>query len=141
MHCPTCLPTCYCSVRAAYHPSAFESSLARHKEDAVTAAQQFAEDMREGCLDPASDTFNQGVQEATEATENGGSVGPTPAPEGPACLWKPDRVAADYKVAKRLVALVDHQRGLHLTDNQLLPKVDVADGGEQAADGEPEKGV
>eukprot|EP00878_Enallax_costatus_P003885 GHUV01004105.1.p1 GENE.GHUV01004105.1~~GHUV01004105.1.p1 ORF type:complete len:477 (+),score=158.20 GHUV01004105.1:186-1616(+) len=124
------------TVRAAYHPSAFESSLTRHKEDAATAAQQLAEDIREGRVDPASDSFNQGVQEAAEATENGEPVGPAPAPEGPASLWKPDRVAADFKVAKRLVALVDHQRGLNLADNPLLPKVDAADGAEPAADGE-----
>lgn len=44
------------------------------------------------------------------------------APEGPVCLWKPARVVQDYKVAKKLVAVVDHQRGLKLADNPLLPQ-------------------
>lgn len=49
-----------CSVRAAFHPAAFESSLARHKEEAAAAAQVLAADIRDGRYDPARPDFNQG---------------------------------------------------------------------------------
>lgn len=58
-------------------------------------------------------------------------------PEGPMCLWKPERVAADYRTAKKLVATVDHQRGLKLADNPLLPQAAIAAaGGGDGQDGE-----
>lgn len=109
-------------------------------DDAVVAAQQLCEDIRDGRLDPASPGFNQGLSEAGGAAEEGEPVGPAPVPEGPVCLWKPDRVASDYMLAKKLVAVVDHQRGLQLADNPLLPKVEAADGAEEAAEGEKSKG-
>jgi hypothetical protein len=59
-------------------------------------------------------------------------VVPPPAPEGPVGLWRPDRVAADYRAAKRLVAVLDHQRGLRLADNPLLPAAAAAGKGEAA---------
>lgn len=63
-----------CSVRAAYHPSSFESSLARHKEDAAAAAQQLAADIRDGRYDPARPDFNQGqLDPAADAA--GGQTG------------------------------------------------------------------
>lgn len=131
---------CCCSVRASYHPSAFESSLTRHREDAAAVAQQLAEEIREGRLDPASPGFNQGLQEPAAAMDDGEPVGPAAAPEGPVCLWSADRAAADYKLAKRLVAVVDHQRGLQLAHNPLLPKVEAAQGTEAGADAEQPKG-
>lgn len=120
-----------------YHPSAFEASLARHKEEAAATAQQLAEDLREGRLDPSSSNFNQGMQEPAEQSDEGEPFGPAPVPEGPVCLWKPDRVAYDYKSARCLVAVVDFQRGLQLADNPLLPAVEAAGGPDTAADADP----
>jgi hypothetical protein len=55
-------------VRAAFHPAAFESSLARHKEEAAAAAQVLAADIRDGRYDPARPDFNQGqLDPAAEA--------------------------------------------------------------------------
>lgn len=195
-----------CSVRAAFHPAAFESSLARHKEEAAAAAQVLAADIRDGRYDPARPDFNQGqldpgaeaagegqrrlpgrlclptqtavlrcmcvllavyasglavaaVELAADvassavflnrlcnllsmyvaAAEDGSApVAPPPGPEGPVALWRPERVAADYRAAKRLVALLDHQRGLRLADNPLLPAAAGAGEGEagEAAAGE-----
>jgi hypothetical protein len=63
-----------CSVRAAFHPAAFESSLARHKEEAAAAAQVLAADIRDGRYDPARPDFNQGqLDPAAEAA--GGARG------------------------------------------------------------------
>jgi hypothetical protein len=47
-------------------------------------------------------------------------------------------VAADYRAAKRLVAVLDHQRGLRMADNPLLPTAAAAGEGEaaEAAQGE-----
>jgi hypothetical protein len=49
-------------------------------------------------------------------------------------------VAADYRAARRLVAVLDHQRGLRLADNPLLPAAAAAGEGEgeaaEAAQGE-----
>ncbi|WIA09843.1 hypothetical protein OEZ85_010057 [Tetradesmus obliquus] len=128
------------SVRAAFHPAAFESSLARHKEEAAAAAQVLAADIRDGRYDPARPDFNQGqLDPGAEAAEDGSApVAPPPGPEGPVALWRPERVAADYRAAKRLAALLDHQRGLRLADNPLLPAAAGAgegEAGEAAADG------
>ncbi|KAF6250875.1 hypothetical protein COO60DRAFT_1629284 [Scenedesmus sp. NREL 46B-D3] len=133
------------SVRAAFHPAAFESSLARHKEEAAAAAQVLAADIRDGRYDPARPDFNQGQLDlAAEAAEDGGApVVPPPAPEGPVGLWRPDRVAADYSAVRRLVAVLDHQRGLRLADNPLLPAAaDVGEGeaAEAAHNGEAAAG-
>eukprot|EP00879_Flechtneria_rotunda_P006667 GHRR01007007.1.p1 GENE.GHRR01007007.1~~GHRR01007007.1.p1 ORF type:complete len:333 (+),score=154.33 GHRR01007007.1:449-1447(+) len=133
------------SVRATFHPAAFEESLARHREDAATQAAVLAMEIREGKYDPIRPDFNQGLLDsATEQAEDGAAAPAVPK-EGPACLWKPDRVAHDYKVAKRLVCVIDHQRGLNLSDNPLLPQVaapaaegeaqDAAEDGKAAADG------
>jgi hypothetical protein len=58
-------------------------------------------------------------------------------PEGPMCLWKPERVVADYRTAKKLVGTIDHQRGLKLAENPLLPQAAIAAaGGGDGQDGE-----
>lgn len=110
-------------VYAAFHPSAFESSLLRHKEGAATAASLLASDIQEGRYEPSAPGFHQGLLDGDADGEGDGEAGgKAHAPEGPVCLWKPERAAADYKAAKKLVAVVDHQRGLKLADNPLLPQ-------------------
>jgi hypothetical protein len=86
---------------------------------------------------PASG-FHQGLLDGDDADGDGeGAKDRAQAPEGPVCLWKPERVVQDYKVAKRLVAVVDHQRGLKLADNPLLPQdvISAAAAGEDKPDG------
>ncbi|KAF8055817.1 hypothetical protein HT031_006592 [Scenedesmus sp. PABB004] len=124
------------SVRAMYHPAAFESSLARHKEEAAAAAAALAGDIRSGALDPAAPDFNQGAPPRDDGDDGGAAPA---AREGPVCLWKPERVAADYKTARRLVALLDSQRGLRLADNPLLPAPPAAAAGEGEGEAEAEK--
>lgn len=43
-----------CSVHAAFHPSAFESSLVRHRQGAATAASLLASDIQEGRYEPSA---------------------------------------------------------------------------------------
>jgi hypothetical protein len=137
-------------VRAAYHPAAFESSLARHVEEATSSAAVLSLEIRDGKYDPSGPTFDQGQLKPGEAGEgeegSAAAVAPVgPPPEGPVGLWRPERVAHDYKVAKRLVCVVDQQRGLQLADNPLLPSLPTssaaaaADG--EGADGEAVKGT
>jgi hypothetical protein len=72
------------------------------------------------------------------AEDGSAPVAPPPASEGPVGLWKPDRVAADYRAARRLVAVLDSQRQLRLADNPLLPAAAAGGDGEaaEAAQGE-----
>lgn len=132
-----------CRVHAAFHPSAFESSLVRHQEGAAAAAPLLAADIQEGKYDYAAPGFHQGLLDGDDA-EGGAEAGAkdgAQAPQGPMCLWKPERAARDYKVAKKLVAVVDHQRGLNLADNPLLPQDAIAaasgagEGGAQGGEG------
>jgi hypothetical protein len=51
MHCPL---SPACRVYAAFHPSAFEASLVRHKEGAATAASLLASDIQEGRYEPSA---------------------------------------------------------------------------------------
>lgn len=126
---------------AAYHPNAFESSLVRHQEGAAAAASLLAADIHDGKLEPSAPGFNQGLAEGDEAEggEGDGAGKDRPqAPEGPMCLWKPARAAQDYRVAKKLVAVVDHQRGLQLADNPLLPQDVIAAAAASSGDGAQE---
>jgi hypothetical protein len=71
-----CMASCACSVRAAFHPAAFEASLARHKEEAAAAAQLLAADIRDGRYDPARPDFNQGqLDPAAEAAGEAAGAG------------------------------------------------------------------
>jgi hypothetical protein len=108
--------------------------LARHKEEAAAAAAALAADIAEGRLDPAAPHFNQGLM------QEGGSEGGAPPSnsssrprEGPLCLWKPARVAADLALARKLAAVVDAQRGLGCAANPLLPHPPARDGGDDMA--------
>lgn len=129
-----------CRVHAAFHPSAFESSLVSHQEGAAAAAAVMVADIQEGRFDPAAPGFHQGLLDGDDAEGDAEAKEQPAGPTGPVCLWKPDRVVHDYKVAKKLVAVVDHQRGLKLADNPLLPPeaLAVANGpaGEGAQEGE-----
>jgi len=97
-------------------------------------------DIQEGRFDPAAPGFHQGLLDGDDAEGDAEAKEQPAGPTGPVCLWKPDRVVHDYKVAKKLVAVVDHQRGLKLADNPLLPPeaLAVASGpaGEGAQEGE-----
>jgi hypothetical protein len=119
-------------VHAAFHPSAFEASLARHQEGAAQAAAQLAADIQDGRYEPSAPTFNQGLLDGDEG-DGEAAKERAAAPEGPVCLWKPARAAQDYRVAKKLVATVDHQRGLKLSDNPLLPQDVIASAGAYGA--------
>ena len=136
--CP--LSGCACRVHAAFHPNAFESSLVAHQEGAAAAASVLAADFQDGKYDYGAPGFNQGLLDAEDAEGDAEAAAKErpQAPQGPVCLWKPERVVHDYKAAKKLVAVVDSQRGLNLADNPLLPHqaVTAAGAGEGAQDGD-----
>lgn len=79
--------------------------------------------------------FHQGLLDGDGDDDGEGGGKAHDAPEGPVCLWKPERAAADYRAAKKLVALVDHQRGLKLADNPLLPQDVIAAAAAGGAEG------
>jgi hypothetical protein len=94
--------TACCSVRAAFHPAAFESSLARHKEDAAAAAQVLAADIRDGRYDPARPDFNQGqLDPAAEAAGGAAAqgMGTCISSRRPAC-WHPLFTSAELSTCR-----------------------------------------
>jgi hypothetical protein len=115
----------------------FAEALEARRAAAAEEAVQLTNAIADSTYDPASDTFYQGTlqEEAVPAAAEppkqpkqpkqvggsgqGGEVGgPPPPPPVSPLLWKPERVVADLKLARKLMVVLDAERGL--TANPLL---------------------
>lgn len=133
-----------CSVRARFDPRAFEEAVEQRRTDAHQVAQDMTAAIADGKYDPSIDNFNQGtLSDSPAVVSKDAATGPddvSKAPAAPELLWRPERVAADYKRARKLMVVLDHEKDI--TGNPLLPPAAAAaaDDANGAAVGEEEKG-
>ena len=147
-----------CSTKEQFDPRAFEQALVHRQEQAQAAAAEMRTAIQEGTYDPTVPNFNQATLEE-DAEEEGAAPASTPAATGGKAaagtggaeagtapppppvsplLWKRDRVAADLKLAKRLMVVMDRERGI--TDNPLLPELAEIKPAEEEGQGEHRRG-
>jgi hypothetical protein len=145
------------STRELFDPNTFAEALDARRAAASEEAEKMTDAISKEIYNPASETFHQGTlqeEEAPAAAEppkqlkqvggagQGGEVGgPPPPPPVSPLLWKPERVVADLKLARKLMVVLDAERGLD--ENPLLSAELVAAAAAAAAggeDGAPEAG-
>ncbi|PSC73712.1 Serrate RNA effector molecule [Micractinium conductrix] len=127
-------------LRRRFDPREIGRVVQRRNELAAAAARAFAEQLEAGSLETEQQPAGPGPERFTEEPEGGPREedAPPPAVPPPALCWQPTQLAADLALAKRLMRVLDQEKGIE--GNPLLPAPPAAapaaaEGGEDKAEG------